>query len=503
MTDRFISTAIPYVNASPHIGFALELIIADVLARHERQRRGSVYFLSGTDDNSLKNALAAEQAGTTVQALVASHTKEFRQLAETLDISYGDFLSTSTDLRHAPAVEKLWRACSRNGDIYDSRYEGLYCVGCEQFYAESELRGGCCPEHGVVPEPVAEQNWFFRLSRYQSELVRLIRNDEIDIRPREKKNEVLAFLGEPLRDLSISRSVARARGWGIPVPGDPSQIVYVWFDALANYVSALGYAHDAPSFRAYWTEAHRITHVIGKGVTRFHAVYWPAILLSAGLRPPTEILVHGYVTVDGNKIGKSTGNTISPHDACAQYATDALRYYLLRHIGSQRDGDFSFARLDDVYTHELANDLGNLVGRTTALGRRYGVPGEPASTLAAGLASEVARHVEAFALDRALDAIWRAVAAANAYVNRTEPWALAKHGRTQALGGVLTELYGTLAVIGRELAPFLPQTAERLLSALSSSAPEQLFPRTATRRSEPALPTSARRSVDSDGVSER
>jgi methionyl-tRNA synthetase len=477
MTKRFISSAIPYVNAPPHIGFALELVITDVLARYARQRGSQVFFLSGTDDNSLKNALAAELAGTSAERLVQANTSEFVQLKEVLNVSYDDFLSTSTDPRHAPAIEKLWRKCTQNDDIYVGEYEGLYCIGCEQFYAQDELSDGLCPEHNVAPESVSERNYYFRLSRYQDQLVRLISRNEIAILPRHRKNEVLGFLEAPLLDLSISRSVDRARGWGIPVPGDPSQIVYVWFDALTNYISALGYAQDNDDFQSYWYGADRITHVVGKGVTRFHAVYWPAILLSAGLRTPTEILVHGYITIDGQKISKSLGNTISPTEASNRYGVDALRYYLLRHIGCHRDGDFSWSRFAEVYEHELANDLGNLVSRTTALGRRYGVPEAPKTTLAEGLTLEVAQHIEEFAVDRALDAIWRVIEATNAYVNQTEPWVLAKTGENEALAAVLSELYGTLNRIGETLIPFLPDSAHSLLRSVALSSPEQLFPK--------------------------
>jgi methionyl-tRNA synthetase len=476
MKRQFISTAIPYVNASPHIGFALELILADVVCRHRRQR-GETFFLSGTDDNSLKNALAAERAAVTTEQLVATYTKEFHQLRDVLNITYDDFLSTSTDPRHAPAVRKLWERCRQNGDIFEGRYDGLYCVACEQFCTPEELQDGVCPEHGTAPERVAERNYFFRLSRYQDELFGLIDRDELAIRPAQKKNEVLAFLSRPLRDLSVSRSSQRARGWGIPVPDDESQIVYVWFDALANYISALGYAATSRAFRTFWTDADSITHVIGKGVTRFHAVYWPAILLSAGLRPPTEILVHGYVTVEGKKISKSTGNTVSPTEAERRHGADALRYYLLRHIGSQRDGDFSWSRFDAVYEHDLANDLGNLVSRTVALGGRYGPPASTSCTLAPDLAEIVASHVESFELDRALDAIWRVVSATNAYVNESEPWTLVKQQNECAFREVLGELYGTLTAIGEVLRPFLPETSERLLCALASSSQVTLFPK--------------------------
>lgn len=458
-----VSTAIPYVNASPHIGFALELVLADVIARHASRR----WFIAGSDDNSLKNALAAEKARQSTAAFVAEHGREFRQLRELLNLSYDDFLSTSADPRHAPVVEWLWRRCELNGDIYQRDYEGLYCVGCEQFYAPNELPDGVCPDHRTTLESVRERNYFFQLSRYQDALVRLIESDELAILPVQRKNEVLSFLKAPLLDLSISRSVTRARGWGIPVPGDASQIVYVWFDALANYLRD----------RACWEDASRISHVIGKGITRFHAVYWPAILLSAGVRLPTRILVHGYVTIEGQKISKSLGNAISPDDACRRFGVDALRYYLLRHVGSHRDGDFSWSRFEEVYTHELADDLGNLLSRTTALGRKYGVPGATTSQLADGLALEVAAHVEAFALHRALDCIWRVIAETNAYINRTAPWTLARNGQPDELANVLSELYGTLKSIGGALGPFLPDTAARLLAALPASAPEQLFPK--------------------------
>lgn len=478
MTNRFISSAIPYVNAAPHVGFALELVIADVLARRARKRGADLYFLSGTDENSLKNSIAAAAAGERVQDFVARHAAEYAALRATLDLSYDDFIRTSADTRHAPSVAKLWEACARNGDIYAGDYEGRYCVGCEQFLGDDELVDGLCAEHRTAPEKIAERNWFFRLSRYQGPLVRLIERGELAIRPTQRRNEVRAFLEQPLEDLSISRSRERARGWGVPVPGDSSQIVYVWFDALANYISALAYGDGNPQFERFWTNAERITHVIGKGITRFHAVYWPAVLLSAGARVPTELLVHGYVTVEGRKIGKSLGNAVAPHEACAIYGADALRYYLLRHVGSQRDGDFSWTRFAEVYAHELANDLGNLVGRVTTLGRRHGVPAAPGeSELAAGLQTRVDAELDAFALDRALDEIWRVIAAANAHVNKTEPWKLAKQARRAELAAALTELYAALREIGSTLEPFLPEAARRLQAALLGSDSEQLFPR--------------------------
>lgn len=477
MNTRFISTAIPYVNAAPHIGFALELLIADVLARHARAAGRDVYFLTGTDENGLKNALAAERTGVPVQRFVADKAAEFAALGTALGVGADDFLRTSADPRHAPAVEKLWRACEANGDIYTAAYSGLYCVGCEQFYTESELEDGLCAEHGTRPELVAERNYFFRLGRYRDALIELIERRRIAILPPAKRNEVLAFLAGPLEDISISRSAERARGWGLPVPNDPSQVVYVWFDALANYISALGFANDEERFARYWNDGARISHVIGKGIVRFHAVYWPAILLSAGLPPPTEILVHGYVTSEGSKIGKSRGNAVSPFEASARHGRDALRYYLLRHIGSHRDGDFSWQRFDEVYARELADGLGNLVSRTVALARRYGLPPPAESCLAKGLEAQVDESLEQFGVHRALDAIWAVVAEANAYVNRTEPWRLARSGEREALREVLAELWAALHVVGRTLEPFLPETSAKLVHALETCSAEPLFPK--------------------------
>ncbi|MEO7911713.1 MAG: class I tRNA ligase family protein, partial [Roseiflexaceae bacterium] len=337
----YVTTSIPYVNAQPHIGHALEDVQADVLARYHRLKREDVWFLTGTDENSLKNVRAAEREGIPTQALVDRNAAQFYALRDSLDLSFDDFIRTSVDARHQAGVQKLWEACARNGDIYQRAYSGLYCVGCEQFYAESELVDGLCPEHLIAPELVEEQNYFFRLSRYADRLRELIETDQLRIVPRTRKNEVLGFIRGGLEDFSISRSRVRARGWGIPVPGDAEQVTYVWFDALGNYITALGYADDAARYQRYWTHNPQRAHVIGKNIIRFHAIYWPAMLLAAGVLPPTDIFVHGFVTVDGRKVGKSLGNAIDPVALAERYGTDVLRYYLLREIPSTGDGDFS------------------------------------------------------------------------------------------------------------------------------------------------------------------
>ena len=289
MRTLYVTTAIPYVNGPPHLGFALELVQADAIARRRRQRGDAVRFLTGTDDNALKNVLAAEAAGEPVATFVARQADRFEALRGPLQLSNDDFIRTSSDPRHAPAVIRLWQACAAAGDLYERDYEGLYCRGCEAFV------DGPCGEHAAPPEQVSERNWFFRLSRHAEALAALIEGGALQIEPETRRNEVLAFLRRGLEDVSVSRAASRARGFGIPVPGDESQVVHVWFDALCNYVSALGYGNGGSGYARWWSGADERLHVIGKGVTRFHALLWPAVLLAAGEPLPTAIWVHEYV----------------------------------------------------------------------------------------------------------------------------------------------------------------------------------------------------------------
>jgi methionyl-tRNA synthetase len=473
----YITTSIPYVNAQPHIGHALEDVQADVLARYHRLKREDVWFLTGTDENSLKNVRAAEREGISTQALVDRNAAQFYALRDTLDLSFDDFIRTSVDPRHLAGVQKLWEACARNGDIYQRAYSGLYCVGCEQFYAEDELADGLCPEHLVAPELVEEQNYFFRLSRYTDRLRELIETDQLRIVPRARKNEVLGFIRGGLEDFSISRSRVRARGWGIPVPGDAEHVTYVWFDALGNYITALGYADDAARYQRYWTHNPHRAHVIGKNIIRFHAIYWPAMLLSAGVLPPTDIFIHGFVTVDGRKVGKSLGNAIDPVALAERYGIDVLRYYLLREIPATGDGDFSLERLVRAYNAGLADQLGNLLSRTVSMVSRYynGVTPPPGALeeadhrlVEAGeqLYQRLDAALEQFALDVALGTIWDLVAVANKYVVEVQPWVLAKQRADPAterrLATTLYNLVETLRLVAHALAAFLPATAEAI-----------------------------------------
>lgn len=481
-TDRYyVTTAIPYVNARPHVGFALEAVLTDALARYHRLAGRDVRFLTGTDENSLKNVQAAEREGIPTQALVDRNARAFRDLGPQLDLSFDDFIRTSVDDRHIAGVRKLWSACDAAGDIYLQSYEGLYCVGCELFYGEEELADGLCPEHRTPPEMVVEDNYFFRLSKYEQPLLELIESDRLHIVPETRKNEVLSFIRGGLKDFSISRSRRRAHDWGVPVPGDPEHVMYVWFDALGNYITALDYADEGELYRRYWRENPRRVHVIGKGIIRFHAVYWPAMLLSAGVPLPTSILVHGYVTIGGDKISKSLGNVVDPAEVVSRFGTEALRYYLLREIRATQDGDFTFERFVATHNAHLADQLGNLLSRTAGMVGRYydGLVPAPGAlderdrrleALAAALPARIDAAMEAFAPHEALGAVWELLEAANKYVVEVEPWSLAK-ARTDAateerLATTMYCLAEVLRIAVQCLVPFLPATSRAAAAQL-------------------------------------
>ncbi|MGN6795343.1 MAG: methionine--tRNA ligase [Streptosporangiaceae bacterium] len=491
----YLTTTIPYVNARPHLGHALEFVQADVLARHYRRLWHPVRFQTGTDDNSLKNVLAAREAGVSVQAFVDANAASFAALTGPLSLSVDDVIRTSSDARHRVGVERLWRACAR--DLYRKHYEGLYCVGCEAFYPPAELDSGLCPEHQTRPELVAEENWFFRLSKYARLLHDQISSGRLRIEPAGRRNEVLAFIEGGLADFSVSRSVGRAHGWGIPVPDDPGQVIYVWWDALGNYITALGYGGDEAGLRQWWTGAARRIHVLGKGVLRFHAVYWPAILASAGLPLPTDILVHDYLTVEGRKISKSGGGAADPADIAAEYGTDALRWWLLREVPRVGDVDFTRERLIGRANDELAHGIGNLVNRVVSLVRKYrdGVVPEleevpPGSrelvdaSLRALAEADSALAVGDFR--RATSAAWAIAVAANRFISQSRPWLLApaaSAGDEQAirqLDAILALLVRSCRELASQLEPFLPDASARISAQVTPArlpAPEPVFAR--------------------------
>ncbi|GAA0479342.1 methionine--tRNA ligase [Paractinoplanes deccanensis] len=498
----YITTAIPYVNAAPHLGHALELVQADALARHRRLRGRPVRFLTGTDENALKNVAAAAAAGARVDTFVAENADRFAGLADALDLSFDDFIRTSSDPRHAPGVERLWRQSAARGDFYRRGYDGLYCSGCEQFYAVADLLDGLCPEHGVAPERVTETNWFFRLTRYAGDVLAALESGRVRVEPPARRNEVLAFVRAGLTDISVSRPASRAVGWGIPVPDDPDQVVYVWWDALANYVTALGYGSGGDAYRTWWADAAERVHVIGKGIARFHAVYWLALLLSTGQPLPTTVFVHEYLTVDGAKISKSAGAAVDPYDLVARHGADALRWWLLSDVAGLGDTDFTEARLLDRYQRDLANGVGNLVNRTLSLVHKYRgglVPGSAddgeLAEQCAALPATVDRALEAFDFRAATGAIGTVVAAANRLVETERPWALARReqaGDTAAgerLDATLAVLVDACRVLGHELTPFVPAGAARIAAQVGAGPlaglPHPVFP---SRRRSSAAP---------------
>ena len=470
----FISTAIAYTNGEPHIGHALEFIQADVLARYQRLLAKEVFFVTGTDENALKNVQSAEKAGVEVHKFVEQHAEKFRKLTEVLNISNNDFIRT-TEERHTKGAQKLWKAC-KSEDIYKKAYKGLYCVGCEEFKTKKDLIEGVCPEHRVAPEEVEEENYFFKLSKYQDELLRLIESDELKITPSSRKNETLEFIRGGLEDFSISRSRERAKNWGISVPGDDSQIQYVWFDALTNYINALGYGDDDARFKEYWQNGYT-AHLVGKGITRFHAIYLSAMLMSAGVALPKEIFVHGYVTVDGQKMSKTMGNVIDPFKVVEKYGVDVVRYFLLREIPSGEDGDFSYKKLEDRYNGDLANGLGNLVQRTITLidsslgGELIYKPAmieKEIKDKVDQLFKEYVKDLDSFLLHESLGRTWDLIGVANKYLDDHKPWVSVKENPEKFLA-TMNNVVFILYNVAWMLTPFMPETANKIFTILGAN----------------------------------
>lgn len=465
MKTFYLTTAIPYVNAAPHIGHALEFVQADAIVRfHKYLLNEESCLLSGSDENALKNVQAAEKAGMPVQEFVDLHAEEFKKLASALTV-HVDFFQKGTAQNHFLSSQKLWELCAQNGDIYKKSYSGLYCVGCEAFYTPEELNDqGECFEHPGKPlETISEENYFFSLSKYQDQLIELISKDTIQIVPETRKNEMLGFLREPLQDISISRSNARAKNWGVPVPGDDSQRMYVWFDALNIYQSGIGFGWDDEKYNKWWP-AH---HVIGKGISRFHTIYWPAFLLSAGLKLPTSVLVHGYFTVDGQKMSKTLGNVVDPFTLVEKYGVDAVRYYFLSEIPTTSDGDFSEKRFVEVYNADLANGLGNLISRTAKMAS--GLTFEKAAVLTLGDLKEGAEFEKAineFRINEAIALLWNRIRNLDKYINENEPWKITDQTKLQQ---TLSFVVTGLREIAYLLQPFMPETAQRMQKQFGGS----------------------------------
>lgn len=472
MPKFYITTSIPYVNAKPHIGHAQEFVQTDVIARHRKMRGDSVWVTTGGDENSLKIVLAAEKLGKRAGDLAAENSARFKDLADRIELGYNSFVRTSIDHNHKKVADFLWNACNNNGDIYRKKYGGLYCVGCELFYTENELEGGLCPEHKTKPEFVEEENYFFRLSKYQDRLLKLIESDEVRIVPDFRKTEVLNFIKSGLSDFSVSRSISRSHGWGLKVPGDESQIIYVWFDALGTYLTGAGFESEQKRFEEYWPAD---MHVIGKGILRFHAIYWLAMLISAKIKLPKSIFVHGYVTVDGQKMSKSIGNIVDPIEMIGKYGSDPIRYYLMKEISTFQDGDFSEAKLKDVINNELVGNIGNFVNRTFVfINSKFGGKLEEAE-LGEGallmnevhaLVDSAERFLSEGQLNFAVLKILEISSKGNRYFQENEPWKLIKEGDTDAAKEVLFVCANIARTLGIMIYPYMPSASENLLAQI-------------------------------------
>jgi methionyl-tRNA synthetase len=463
----YITTPIYYVNSTPHIGHAYTTIAADILTRHHRQRGEETFFLTGVDEHASKNVRSAVEQGLDPKAFVDRIVEEhWRPLPARVHADV-DFFIRTTDEGHKRFVQEFIQRIYDNGHIYEDVYAGLYCVGCEAFKSEDELVDGKCPDHGVEPERIEEKNWFFRLSAFQEQLLRLYDERPDFVLPRFRANEARSFIERGLQDFSLSRA---GQPWGVPIPWDPEQVVYVWVDALINYLSALAYARPGEDLReTYWPE---VRHVIAKDILRFHCVFWPALLLAADYPPPKQLFVHGYLQIGGQKISKSVGNVIDPLDLLDIYGVDPVRFYVARVTTFGQDGNASVEDFHERYERELANDLGNLVSRTTAMVARYrgGVvtPVErPGPVDLNRLRGDVASSLDRWDLSGALEEIWSVVRELNRYVEATAPWQLAKdESRAAELDAVLYHLVDGLSSVAVALAPYLPEAAPKILVAL-------------------------------------
>jgi methionyl-tRNA synthetase len=465
----YLTTPIYYVNATPHIGHAYTTIAADVVVRHHRQRGEETFFLTGTDEHASKVYRVAEEQGLDAKTYVDRIVNEnWRELPRRINADY-DFFIRTTDEGHKRFVQEFLQRVYDNGDIYQDVYSGLYCVGCEEFKSEADLVDGLCPEHGIAPEQIEEKNYFFRLSAYQDRLLALYDERPDFVLPRFRYNEARSFIEGGLQDFSVSRA---GQPWGVPIPWDDEQVTYVWVDALINYLSALTYARDGEDLRElFWPHAH---HLLGKDILRFHCVFWPALLLSAGYEVPQQLFVHGYLLLDERKISKSLGNVIDPLDLVDVYGADAVRFWALRSVSFGQDGSASIDALHERYERELANDLGNLVSRTTAMISRYqdgriaqGARNEELASAFEALREKLVARFDVFDLTAALEDIWEIVRLLNRHVEAKAPWQLAKdESKAEELGAVLYDLADGVRAVAVALSPYLPETAPRILGSL-------------------------------------
>jgi methionyl-tRNA synthetase len=471
----YLTTAIDYVNSRPHLGTAYEKICADVIARYKRMTGVETWFLMGNDEHSQNVYKSAVQQGLDPLVYCDQMEAAFRETWRALDISFDDFIRT-TEPRHKAGVTDLLKRIHASGDIYEGVYEGWYCVGCEAFKSDSELVDGRCELHGTVPLWIKEKNYFFRLSKYQQPLIDLFNAHPEFIEPDVRRNEQMRLLESGLEDISISRA---GQAWGIPLPWDPDSVVYVWFDALINYASAVGLGTDPVRFEKWWPAD---LHVIGKDITRFHSVIWPAMLLSAGLPIPRKVFGHGFLSIDGQKMSKSLGTMVDPLEAANRHGVDPLRLYLVKEIAFGVDGDFSWDRFDERYNVDLANNLGNLVSRVAAMAHQYrqgrlvptGAGTDKLARIGAEVANEYRRAMDALELHQGVAAAYRLVDAANEYIAANAPWALAKDAaKADQLTQVLFDAAEAIRLTAVLLSPVMPASSREILRRVGVS-PESL-----------------------------
>jgi len=479
----YVTSSIAYTNAPAHVGFSLEVIQADVIARYHRLLGEDVFFLTGTDEHGQKNVKAAKEAGKSPKEFADEISENFRKLTKTLNLSNNDFIRTTDQKRHWPTVKKIWLKLKENGDIYRKKYKGLYCVGCEAFIKEKDLVGRKCQYHKTKPEIVEEENYFFKLSKYAPRVKKAIEANKIKIIPVARKNEILSFIAQGIEDVSCSRSRKNLK-WGIPVPDDDRQTIYIWLEALFNYLFP----------KKYWPAD---VHCLGKDIFRFHALLWPAVLLSLKLSLPKTIFVHGFITSDGQKMSKSLGNVIDPFKLVKKYGTDPVRYFLLREIPSTEDGDFTYEKFEKRYNADLASGLGNLVARVITLAEKSQTElsfmeakvkkRTNSSSLVQIINSkqipiskfqkQYKKALDDFKFNEALIAVWELISWCDRYIEKEKPWSFDPAQDKQKQKDIIGNLLFSLQEIANLLQPFLPETSEKILHQLKTQKSKPLFPR--------------------------